>query len=143
MINIKNTDLITLNNKFSHFARESLNNKKPDAQYVSSQLKRYENQYKKINFGNALYKEIRHLPNLNCGCCGKKMISQTDLGQSFENITKPTKESIEKGEPSRCEMFAQTFAYAMGESDPYMEDWIKTFPNTYKLVLKYIDKHSK
>ena len=49
MINIKNTDLITLNNKFSHFARESLNNKKPDAQYVSSQLKRYENQYKKIN----------------------------------------------------------------------------------------------
>ena len=49
MINIKNTDLITLNNKFSHFARESLNNKNPNAQYVSSQLKRYENQYKKIN----------------------------------------------------------------------------------------------
>ncbi len=49
MINIKNTDLITLNNKFSHFARESLNNKRPDAQYVSSQLKRYENQYKRIN----------------------------------------------------------------------------------------------
>ena len=49
MINIKNTDLITLNNKFSHFARESLNNKKTNAQYVSSQLKRYENQYKKIN----------------------------------------------------------------------------------------------
>ena len=49
MIKIKNSDLTILNNKFSHFARQSLNNKRPDLHYVSSQLQRYENQYKKIN----------------------------------------------------------------------------------------------
>lgn len=63
--------------------------------------------------------------------------------EDCDNMTRPTKDDIENGETSRCEIFAQTFAYAMGEEDEHKEDWLKTFPHTFAQVKQYIEKHAR
>lgn len=61
MINVKNSDIAILNNKFSHFARQTLNNKRPDVHYVSSQLQRYGNQYRRLNTLENFFKNASEL----------------------------------------------------------------------------------
>ena len=55
----------------------------------------------------------------------------------------PTREDIKKADYSRGEMFAQMFSYVMGTDDGKKDEFIKRFPNTYKIVSKYISMHSK
>lgn len=51
----------------------------------------------------------------------------------------PTIEDIENADYSRGEVFAQSFSYILGGDDGNKEEFIKTFPNTYKIVEKYVN----
>ena len=51
----------------------------------------------------------------------------------------PNLEDIENADYSRGELFAQSFSYILGGNDGNKEEFIKTFPNTYKVVEKYIN----
>ena len=52
-------------------------------------------------------------------------------------------DDVQAGDYSRGEVFAQLFAYAMGTDDGCKEKFLKNFQNSYKVVLNYIQKHSK
>ena len=50
-------------------------------------------------------------------------------------------EEIEQADKARSEIFAQLFGYAFGRDDGYRKEIIQTYPNTYKMVLTYINKY--
>lgn len=56
---------------------------------------------------------------------------------------KPNKDDVQKADYTRGEVFAQLFAYAMGTDDGKKDKYLQLFPNTYKVVKNYIEKHSK
>ena len=48
---------------------------------------------------------------------------------------------IEDSDKARSEIFAQLFGYAFGKDDGHKQEILDTYPNTYKVVKKYIHKY--
>lgn len=53
-------------------------------------------QAKKIN-RLITYQDLKLIPNLNCACCGRKVIEPTEFHNAFRTITLPLKSILQKG----------------------------------------------
>lgn len=93
----------------------------------------------KKDFKNALAKDLKNL-TLNMEI---KTKFGYFLGEFYNRGTDviPNLKDIEEADASRTEIFAQLFSYAMKTDDGNKDEFIKLFPNTYKIVQKYINMH--
>jgi len=55
--------------------------------------------FQKLRKPNKLktYHDLKLIPNLNCACCGRKVIEPTEFHYSFRSITLPLKSILKKG----------------------------------------------
>ena len=91
-------------------------------------------------FRKALYEDFK---NIDIAEVKQIFGYYTSMFVNDDNNKKPSMEDIDLGEASRCEVFAQSFAYAMGEDDGYKKKWMTMFKNTYEVVLDFINKNKK
>ena len=68
-------------------------------------------QISKINKINKLttYHDLKLIPNLNCACCGRKLIQPTTFHNAFKSITVPLKSIIKKGAFKPWERYTPTW----------------------------------
>lgn len=93
----------------------------------------------KDDFKKALKKDLQNLKKGSILSKLNRYYFEFYFYAKERDCTMPNFDDIEKANDTRSEIFAQSFSYIMGSDDGNKEEFIKTFPNTYKIVEKYVN----
>lgn len=94
----------------------------------------------KVEYKRALEKDLKNINANNVNLDFGYFIAEF-YNRGLDIV--PTKDDIEKADYSRGEIFAQLFSYAIGGEDKHKDKFMEFFPNTYAIVQKYLEEHSK
>lgn len=94
----------------------------------------------KNEFQEALLKDYKHIAKIRRD--GSEAVACTiDYYLEDINLNNITNEMLEGADYTRSEVYANLFAYAIGENDGDRADFINNFKNSYKVVQKDIAKY--
>lgn len=96
----------------------------------------------KEDFYNAIIKDYKHIAELkkkDSDKIGLTVMSSFTEGIDFSK--KITPEMVDLAENARTEVYANLFAYALGEDDGDKSRFVENFKNAYKVVKKDIKEH--
>lgn len=95
----------------------------------------------KSEFQEAILKDLKHVAKLKKQNSSHLACNVDYYTQSID-FTKPiTYYEVDLADVARSEVYANLFAYAIGENDGDKEDFVENFKNSYKVVQKDIQKY--
>ena len=95
----------------------------------------------KPEFQEAILKDLKHVAKLKKQN-SKHLACNVDYYTQSIDFTKPiTNYEVDLADVARSEVYANLFAYAIGENDGDKEDFVENFKNSYKIVQRDIQKY--